>query len=447
RLEPLDTLFASMAREARRLARSMEFDLEVIVGGEDVIADRHVMNGLRQPLLHLVRNAVDHGLRNLPADRPAELTLRATLDGSHLVIEVRDNGRGIDLEAVANHAVAAGLDVERLTDQERADLVFHAGLSTRDEVSAMSGRGVGLGAVRAAAEALHGRAYIASTGQNGTCMKLQVPQRSASVPSLLLSVGQARVALATSRVDRVIDLRTTPPVRSGGADVVIVDGRPVALLDGGSVVSEPAGSRRWAVVVATPHGRQAMTVDAVSSGQNLVVRPLPSTLGELPGVTGAALTSDGSLVAVILTSLLVSRGKPAARSASTQDTQVVQSKQRRILVVDDSATTRTLIRTILSSSGHDVTTAADGQQARDLLRDHTFDLVVSDIDMPKLSGLELTKAIRATPSLRDLPVILVSARDSDSDRVESADAGADVHLSKGQFDQGELLRFTAELLP
>lgn len=452
RMEGVDALLGTLAREARRLARQLDRPLEVTVEGGDVQADRRVIDRLRDPLLHLVRNAIDHG-GDAPEDRrrrdkPAALSLRveARTAGSSLVIHVSDDGCGLDVEELRAQAVERGFDIRHLDEDGIKGLIFAAGFSTAAEVTEVSGRGVGLAAVRQEVEALYGSVQVSSEQGHGSTFRIEVPQGISGVECLIVGVADRLLAVPVSGVLTVRTFKEVVPSRVGGRSVVVLDGvaRPVVA---GSTLVEGAedANVRFGVVVVHAGRTSVLAVEELVAQLKLVVKQLPGILGDVDGVSGAAVLGDGGIVPVLLPSALVeleSVTPDITAGAATGEPDAPP----RLLVVDDSSTTRTLIRTILSAAGFDVETASDGWDGLERLRAGGHDLVVSDIEMPIMDGFDLTRAIRGESALAATPVVLVSSRAEADDRAASAEAGADAHLDKGAFDQGQLVAVIRDLL-
>jgi len=454
RMTSLAAIAGPLRRAARDIARAAGKEVEYTLEGDVVELDRAVLDGLRDPLLHLVRNAVDHGLER-PDEREAAgkprrgaVTVRAVRRGPEVVVSVADDGAGLDLDALRAGAGESGLD-----DQDAALLVFRPGLSTAAAVTDVSGRGVGMDVVRAGVAALRGRVEVASTPGAGTTFSVVVPLTLAVVPCVLVAAGGERYAIPTHA--------TAGLVEDPGGDVLALEGGP-AVWAGGTVVPLAA----LATVVEAPGGpgpggpalvlegaggrRHALRVDEVLGQRDVTVKELGAVLPPSALVAGASIEPDGSVLCVLDPAALVERaarrptaaaGPPAGPAAAPGESHALS-----VLVVDDVLAVRELERAILAGAGYAVRTARDGEEALDLLRAERPDLVVTDVDMPHLDGLGLCRAIRATPALASLPVLVVSANEDAGVRQATLEAGADGYLHKADLDERRLLGAVGSLL-
>ena len=466
RMVPFGTIAEPLRRAARDLARSLGKSVELELGGQETELDRGVLEQVADPLLHLVRNAIDHGIEppeaRLAAGKPASGTVRvhAMQLGSEVVVTVADDGRGIDLGRVRERAGASGDSLEGVGDAEAIYAIFRSGLSTAAAVSEVSGRGVGLDVVRTSLAAVRGRVEVHSEPGAGSEFRLNVPITLALLPCLLVETAGRRLA---------IPMHSVVSAEAAGSDEDWVEGQAVirvrdqvlpisdlaATLDGPGPAEAPAGDRP-AVVVASMTRRHAFRVDTLVGQRNLVVKDLGRLLPRLNLLAGAALEPDGSILLVLDVSGLVDRARwmrSVARSAAdpragadAPATLPVPAGPPSVLVVDDTAVVRELERSILEEAGYRVRTAGDGREALAALGQERPDLVVTDVDMPGLDGLELTRAVRADPTLAGLPVLVVTSKAAEVDRRRAMDAGADAYLVKGDLDQRALLEVVGRLL-
>jgi two-component system chemotaxis sensor kinase CheA len=456
RMVPVATITDQLHRAVRDLARTQNKKIRWDVRGGDTELDRGVLNQLSDSLLHLVRNAVDHGVES-PAEReaagkPAEATIRlhAMQLGSEVIIAVTDDGRGIDIDAVRAQAAKRGVDTDGMTEDELLRLTMHSGLSTTSFVTDVSGRGVGLDVVRVNVESARGRVEVRSQPAGGTEFRIVVPITLAVLRCLLVETAGQRFALPFHRV--VLSQRNDPSAQhhAEGRPVVLVEGRPVPVstlagtigLDATADVS--GGS---IVVLADTAHRHAFEVDRLVGQRDVVLKGLNRLLPHLPAVAGASVEPDGSVLVVLDPPGLIQRARHAAPVTTTRPAaDGAQATRRRILVVDDALTVRELQRSILERAGFDVRVANDGKQALSRLAEEPSDLVLTDIEMPNMDGFGLTEAIRAHPSLTNIPVLILSSRSSETDRQRGLDAGADGYIIKSGFDEGSLLAAVNRLL-
>lgn len=457
---PFSEACAGLDRVTRDVAHAAGKQASLVVRGGDVEMDRPILDGLREPLLHLVRNAVDHGIepaseRVAAAKQPSgTVTVEASLQGAMVAVAVSDDGRGIDAERVRTAAARRGIGASRGDHGDDVlDLVFAPGVSTAPFVSEVSGRGVGLDAVRAGVEALGGSVGIESRPGAGARVTLLVPVTRSVTRVVLVASGQEVVALPTSGVVRmasasVDDLRVVE-----GRTMLLSGGRllPVASLSHalGTDVAEPApGAPLHVVIVDTQAGDAVLVVDGLVSEQEAVVKPPPPRLAGLPGVLGATILPTGRVALVVNPATAVRTAMGSARPLPAPVGAEEPPLRRRVLLVDDTLTTRTLERSILETAGYDVVVAVDGANALEVLEAQGADVdaVVSDVNMPRMDGLALCEAVRSSSRLRHLPVVLVTSLASEEDRRRGVEAGADAYIAKSEFDQSMLLDTLARLL-
>jgi two-component system chemotaxis sensor kinase CheA len=455
RMVPVATITDRLQRAVRDLSRAQGKDIRWEARGTDTELDRGVLDQLSDSLLHLVRNAVDHGIespaRRAAAGKPAQATVRlhAMQLGSEVIIAVTDDGSGIDVARVRQQAAAQGVDTEGMSEQELLQLTFRPGLSTTDFVTDVSGRGVGLDVVRSNVEAGRGRVEIRSRLGEGTEFRLVVPITLAVLRCLLVEAGGQRFALPFHRVLLCKAHRASDRGSAEGRPVVWVDDQPVPVSTLTDTLGRPRGSRADGpvVVLADTGRRHAFEVDRLLGQREVVLKGLSRLLPLLPAVAGASVEPDGSVLLVLDPPGLIQRarrgvrGDPAAAAVERPD-----PTRRRILVVDDALTVRELQRSILERAGFEVRMAVDGRQALSMLAEEPSDLVLTDVEMPNMDGFALTEAIRAHPSVANIPVLILTSRSSEADRQRGLDVGADGYIVKSGFDETGLLAAVNRLL-
>ncbi len=460
RQRPLRDLTDTLQRVARDVARDVEKTVRVTVAGAELEADRLVIEALREPLLHLVRNAVDHGIES-PAARLAagkaadgEIALHASLRGDRLRLVLTDDGAGIDAAAVRAKLARRGAVVPD-GDEALLQRVFDDGFSTRDTATTLSGRGVGLAIVRAAAERLGGTAEVHSRPGLGSTFVIEVPLSIATLRALLVAVGGATLAFPSAFVTRVDRVATEHIGRVNGSAVLITGGPPIPLVPLASLLGAPfvasTGVAVHNVVSLEAGGRRlAVSVDELLDERELILRPLEHVGRDTATVTvGTALLGTGAVVIVLgVPALLLEEGRrePVHVASRLPDSPGAPIVRRRVLVVDDSITSRTLEQSVLAGAGYDVTTAVDGAEAWRMLERSNFELVVSDVEMPQLDGIGLCERIRANPRTATLPVILVTSLDEPAHRARGLEAGADAYIAKSSFDQDTLVETVRTLI-
>ena len=473
RMLPLGTLLQPMRVQVREMSRSAEKIVVLDIDDGQAEADREVLDNLREVLLHLIRNAIDHGIEpaavRTAQGKPAEghITMRAAVSGDYLELVVEDDGAGLDREAIKDRACEANLlkdtDMERVSDADLIDLIFLPGFSTRHTVNAMSGRGVGLDVVRSRVERMHGNVSVRSVMGQGCAFTIRVPLSLTSSHGLLLKIGTTTYMLPLETIQRIVAVKPEDVRFVEGYEVVMLDNYPIKLVHLAELLGEvyrattsatngkhDSNNRAMAVLLGNGERQIACLIDEILGEQELVVHRLPTPLKRVRFIAGATLLEDGRVVP-ILDSVDVLRAATGTHKTVLVD--VEQGQQERsptIVVVDDSITTRMLEKNILEAAGYSVHMATDGVQAlkvlNELVNNGGCDLLLSDVDMPNLDGFELTKQVCNDPQLRHMPVVLVTSLDSPSDRERGMSAGASAYIVKRSFDQQELLDTIADLI-
>jgi len=459
RLLPVSHLVPRLQRAVRQACRVSGREAALEVTGEAVQLDAEILNGLVDPLLHLLRNAVDHGIEDSAARRAAgkpaagRLQLGFAREGSLAVVRCRDDGGGLDLAAIRRQAAARGLAEapEALSDAAAARLVLLPGFSTRESVSQLSGRGVGLDVVNERVRRLKGRLDIRSEPGVGTEFSIRLPASLVSLHCLLLRAGGALVAVPGSDVQRV------PLPASGRIEAVNGEARyrgedgdcPVQSL--AALMGRPAeapAAESPVLLVAGDEGTTAVAVDTLVGSQDLVLKGFGAYLPGLPGVRGGAILGDGTVTPVLdLPALLrapalaqagVGPGAAAAPAAAEQG-------GAEVLVVDDSLSVRRALGQCLRDAGYRVRQARDGVEAVAMIAERVPQLVIADLEMPRMNGLELTQRLRADAATRGLPILMLTSRAMEKHRRQAEAAGVDSYLTK-PFQEEPLLDGVASAL-
>jgi two-component system chemotaxis sensor kinase CheA len=453
RMVRIDGLRPLLNRSIRDASQATGRNASLTIVGGDTEVDRAILEQLRDPLIHLVRNAVGHGIEDpdvrAAAGKPGtgRLELIARTSGPWVEVLLRDDGRGVDVKQVRGRAVEKQIvthdELEASTDDEVLDLLFEAGLSTADEVTELAGRGVGLDVVRSRMVRLGGRSTLTSKPGAGTEVTLRVPLTRLTTNGILVRVGRQTFALPTGEVERTLSIGPEDVFLADGAEVIRISDRLVRIVPLAEIigVSADEAAQKPAVVITDGMRRRALLVDKVLGQREYIVQPLAWNLDGAPLVSGTTVVDGGSVVPVLNSRVLM--GSVSKSGGWTMGREI---RQFRLLVVDDSATSRTLERNILKTAGYDVLTAVNGEEALQILKSEDIDLVVSDVEMPVIDGFDLTRRIRGNAAFEQTPVILVTSLGSEEDKAKGAEAGADAYIVKGAFDQDELLKTVGRLL-
>ncbi len=451
-LQPLRGAMHVLARHARELARSLHREVEVELEGEDTRLDRRIARELEDALLHLVRNAVDHGIE--PPDvregsgkpRIGRLQVRAVPQGPKVRLSICDDGGGVDVAGVIERAVALGL-VDRASasglSRDRAlRFLFTPGFSTRGQVSEISGRGIGLDVVAGVVNRVGGEIFLDTEPGEGTTITIEVPVARRGEAVMLVRAGQLRLALPSAVVRRATRLDPDKVVERDGRSFARFPDRLVPFVPLARLYGQTASDQQLLLEGVISGQPLALAVDDVEGEEEVLVRPLTRRVATDRLLEGVALLASGEPVGVLSPTVLsqrdVLRALPGGRD------RIVIHKLR-VLLVDDSLVTREMERRLLEDAGFQVAAAGDADEALGLLGEQTFNCLVTDIEMPGMDGFELTAQLRAMEGLTQLPIIVVSTRDRPEDRLRGLKAGADAYLTKQRLDAGELVDLVRRL--
>ena len=465
RMRPLIDGIHGFPRLVRDVSRQLNKQVRLVVNGEQTGVDRDILDKLEAPLSHLVRNALDHGME-LPDDRlregkPAGGTI--TIDAGHragsLTISITDDGRGINLESLKTKIIERELVTpqvaERLSEAELLEFLFLPGFSTRNKVTEISGRGVGLDVVQTMVKAVGGTVRITTQPGTQTCFTLQLPITMSVIRALLVDIGGEPYAFPLPRIDHILTCRREEIASVEARNYIDHDGVAIGLVHACNVfdIEMPDSDEDTiSVVVVSDRGQRfGLVVNDFLGERDLEVRPLDSRLGKVPNISSASLLENGDPVLIVdiedlvrsIDSLLTGRGISPIDAAREE---LEASQAKRILVVDDSITVRELERQLLQSRGYEVDVAVDGMDGWNAFRSTPYDLVVSDVDMPRMDGIGLVTLIKTDAHRSHVPVVIVSYKDREEDRLRGLDAGANRYLTKSSFQDDTFLETIVDLI-
>ncbi|MFN8094167.1 MAG: response regulator [Vicinamibacteria bacterium] len=451
RMVPVEELFSRLRLPVRDAAQRESKSVRVTTSGEDVALDKTIVDQLYAPLLHVVRNAVSHGIepsaRRQAAgkDPVGTVSLEARQESGLIVLEIGDDGGGLDLVALRDAAARMGLLPHDASPEDPAvaDAVFQAGLSTRAAADATSGRGMGGDVVRREIEKLGGDIRVRTAAGRGTRFTITLPLTLAITRALLLRNGRHVLAVPLSFAERLVDLAEVQVVDSAGARRLRLDDGYVPLLSLDAALRMPERGQPGATAVLLRAGerRLAVTVDRVLGQEEIVVKSLGDLLAGHPLLSGVTLSGDGELILILDVPGLVA-GRTSAAGSTTTSAAARLEGPPRVLFADDSLSVRKVAEKLLTELGAEVTLAVDGQDALEILARQPFDIVFTDLEMPRLHGFELIQAIGGQAALRHLPVVVVSSRSGQKHKDEAFALGAREYITK-PFDRrvlGEALR-------
>jgi len=461
-LLPFATLTDPFAKLIRDLCRELDKEAELSCSGVELEIDRRILAELKEPLLHIVRNVMDHGIekaaerveRGKPARSRVSIELRLQ-DAGRACLVIADDGRGIDPVQVRGTALRMELitpeAAESIGESELLQLIFESGFSTSPMITSLSGRGLGLAIVREALERLGGHVTVSARPGQGTEFRLELPLSFAMIRGLRVRCGGRLCILPAGNVELTARLARDRIKSVENRDTVVLNGEVLSLVSlarvlelgqGGADEEEPY---QQVVLLKGGDKRLAFAVDQVDGVQEVLVKPLGSQLARVRNVAGATVLGNGVVVPILNINDLLRSALLSPRGAAAEAARGGRPKRLSVLVAEDSITSRTLLKNILEASGFQVATAIDGADALAQLKTEPFDIVISDVEMPRLDGFQLTAAIRGDQRLAELPVILVTGLESRADRERGIEVGANAYVVKSSFDQSSLVEVIQKL--
>ncbi len=458
---PFSALLEFFPKLVRDLSRDCAKDAELTIVGGEIETDRRILEEMKDPLIHLIRNCIDHGIER-PKQReetgkPTRATIRIAISpksADKVEIVVSDDGAGVDIQKVRAAAIKLGLvsqeDAAKMDEHQTASLIFKSGISTSPMVTEVSGRGLGLAIVREKAERVGGTVSLETKLGMGTTFRLILPLTLARFRGIFVRVGESLFVLPTRHVQRVLRLSRDEIKSAENRETIQIDGRAVSAVRLADVLeiaqrnADADPKRKVPVLVVGWAGEQiGFLVDEILDEQEVLVKSLGKQLPRVRNIAGATVVGTGKVLPVLEVADLM---QSAVRMTPVSSVRETEEAPKSILVAEDSITARTLLKNILEFAGYKVRTAIDGAEALTVLATEGFDLVVSDVEMARMSGFDLTAKIRADTRLSQLPVVLVTALESREDRERGVDVGANAYIVKSSFDQGNLLEVVRRLI-
>jgi len=463
RMHPVSTLFNTFPRAVRDMARELGKPVDLIVEGGDTELDRKILETIRDPLLHLVRNALYHGIESaeereeMGKEPKAILRLSAWQQGDQVFIQVADDGRGIAPSKVREAAVSKGLIdqsvAETLTKDDCLRLIFEPGFSTAATISDISGRGVGMDVVKVCVEGMHGEVRVESTVGAGTAVILALPLTLAISRAILIRTHSRTFAIPTASIETTVKVTPDEVKSLEGKEAIIVRNATVPIfplsqilgMDSSSGIAN--GSALHVLVISHSQQRVGFVVNELIGEQEIVVRPLGAPLKKVKNVAGAATLGSGEVVVVLHVPDIVAAARGAVlKPTSKHRSKVPAARRKTVLVVEDSLTARELEKSMLQTVGYEVRTAIDGVEGLERLAEETVDLIVTDVQMPRMDGFTMIRHVKSDERFRNIPVIIVTTRNDEADRRRGLELGADAYLGKSSLSRTDLLECTRRLI-
>lgn len=461
---PISSVLEILPRFVRELSRDQEKEVDLVIQGGEIEIDRRILEEIKDPLIHLVRNCIDHGIEKPEERKQNGKRLRGTItialsqkNGSKVELIISDDGRGVDVPKVRSAALRLGLipdDAPALSDQEALSLIFQTGVSTSAFITDISGRGLGLAIVREKVGKLGGMVSVETKPDAGTAFQLTLPVTLATFRGTLVRVNDRVFVMPTTFVERVTRIKKKEIRTVENRETIPLDGQVLPLVQLSDALqfsrkntTDDSRDTALLVILGSAEKRIAFLVDDLLNEQEVLVKTLGKQLSRVQHVAAATVLGTGQVVPVLnVFDLMKSAARATVASVKPPIQPEKEAKKKSILVVEDSITARTLLKNILESAGYHVAAAVDGVDGYTQLRSSEFDLVVSDVDMPRMNGFDLTAKIRSDKKFAGLPVVLVTALESREDRERGIDVGANAYIVKSSFDQSNLLEVIGRLI-
>jgi two-component system chemotaxis sensor kinase CheA len=467
RVLPLATIFHMFPRMVRDIAREKNKNIELIISGSETSVDKKIIEEIKSPLIHIIRNSIDHGIET-PQTRikngknpVGKIFLAAYHLENSVLIEIIDDGHGINIEAIKRKVIQKKLlseeELASMTEEQIMNIIFWPGFSTGETVTDISGRGIGLDIVYTKISQLNGKVKIKSTLGEGCRVSIQLPVTMATIKSFLVEVNHQKFAIPTSTIKTTILISPENIFYKEGKKTILVEGVTVPICNLSDALDLPESNKKnkklVVIVVQSEDIQIGFIVDRLIGDQEILHKNLSAPLLRVRNVAGITTLGSGELCLILNIGDLIksaySKFGIVEKHMITEKTPVQNEKElseKNILVVDDSLTTRILERNILKAAGYNVTVAVNGLEALTKIVTEEFDLLITDVEMPEINGFELTERLREQEKFKNTPIILVTSLVSETDKRKGLNLGANAYLTKGSFDQDELLATVRQLL-
>ena len=468
-LYPFSSLLVIVPKIVRDLSKEYGKEIDLQIDGGEIEIDRRILEEIKDPLIHLIRNCIDHGIElpqaRVKAGKEAKGVLKIQIKQDadrNISLQISDNGRGIQREKVISSAIKTGLikpeDAQFMSDKEVAMLIFGSGVSTSPFITDISGRGLGMAIVAEKVVKLGGNIHLESVAGEGSTFTILLPQTLAIFKGILIKASEQYFIIPTTVVVKAFRVNIADIKTVESKKTIIFNHETVALVSLSDVLNLPVRRMKKnketllrVLLISAAQKKLALVVDDVLGEHEGMIKDLGPQLLHVTNIAGATLLGDGRIVTILHIPELIESASHTTKTIEfvaedSADGTKTEVQQKNILVAEDSITIRSMLRNFLESAGYAVKTAVDGQEAHGFLQEEKFDLVVSDIEMPHMTGFELTAKIREDKNLSDLPVILVTALESADDRQRGMDLGANAYIVKSSFEQSNLVETIRRLI-
>lgn len=461
RVLPLATVFHLFGRMVRDIAVEKNKKIELEIQGSETSTDKKIIEEIKAPLIHIIRNAIDHGIETpeerIAMGKPAsgKIILAAKQVGNKVIIEITDNGRGINLEKIKEKALQKGFltkeEIDSMTNEQITNIIFSPGFSTGDEITDISGRGIGLDVVQSKIAQLNGRVKVISEINEGCCVQIELPTTMSTLKAFLVKSADQTFAIPMDTINTVMRKNTEDIILNKGKRTIIFNEKTVPLYDLADILKQEKNhtpkNKETILILESDDKTIALCVDKLLGDQELLHKKLSAPLYKLKNISGITTLVSGEICLILnISDIIKSTKNYSSRKIDSIPTEVVPNSNYKILLVDDSITTRTMEKNILSKVGYDIEIAENPLEAFDKMKLSRFDLIISDIEMPEMDGLEFLEQLKTNEMYFDIPVIMVSSLITEEYKQRAMDLGAKKYIIKSEFSQDEFQETISKIL-
>jgi len=462
-LLPFSSIIDIFPKMVRDISRKQSKDIDFSYSGVEFEIDRRILEELKDPLIHIIRNSIDHGIESLEERKNSNKNTKGTISlnisqigSSHVQIQIIDDGAGINIEKLKNIAVEKKIssksEVDLLTDYDAQMLIFKSGMSTKDIITDLSGRGLGLAIVREKIEKLEGSIHVTSEKNMGTVFEILLPITISTSRGILIKVLKQDFVVPTSKVDKVIKVNKDLIKIIENRATITVDGHIIPIVKLQDIL-QIQGSKEnednkfiSLLIVNELEKKIAFSVDEIIIEQEVLVKPFNKQLTKVRNISGATILGTGDVVPILEVQDLIKSSLNIVSNILNIRKDKEEVPKKSVIVVEDSITSRTLLKNVLENNGYKVKTSVDGVEGLKAIKAEKFDLIISDIEMPRMDGFELTSKVRSDEETAEIPVILVTSLDSKEDTERGIEVGASAYIVKSNFQQNNLIEVIKKLI-
>lgn len=462
RMEPLNVIFNAFPRAVRDMAKALNKQVELVIQGDETELDRKMIEKLTDPMIHLLRNAIDHGIES-PEEREKMgkpqrglVRIRASAEGSNIVILIQDDGRGIDIDRIKEKALSKKLfdskaEVDALNEVEVMKLIFMPNFSTAKIITDLSGRGVGLDIVKKNIEDLKGFISVDSIFGRGTTFTIKLPLTLTTLRAIICTAGAQKWAIPISAIRRTLVIRKSEVIEVVDRDAIRLDNQiiPLVRLSKTLDLKDENDFPEKLMVIVGYFGKEqiAFVVDDIAEETEIVIKPIPILIKKVKNISSVTVSLNGEIIPILFMPELLNSAK-LVQEGLKEPVMISKARENihKVLVVDDSLNTREIEKTILEAYGYQVETARDGVDGYEKAMEGTYDIIVSDLEMPRLNGFGMIEKLRQESKYSTIPIVIVTSRENENDKRRGIEVGANAYIIKGSFDQTSLIDTIESLL-